>query len=74
VEPPAPPPPQIEPPPPPPPSPEHVWIAGAYGWSGGRYTWERGHYERRPRPNARYAAGHWEATGRGHVWVAPHWE
>jgi hypothetical protein len=74
MEPPAPPPPQVEPPPPPPPSPDHVWIAGAYTWSAGRYTWERGHYDRRPRLNARYASGHWEGTGRGHVWVAPHWE
>jgi outer membrane biosynthesis protein TonB len=73
----APPPPPAPPPPepvPPPPSPEHYWVVGYHRWDGHAYVWERGHYERRPRPNARYVNGHWEARGRGHVWVESRWE
>jgi hypothetical protein len=72
--PPAPPPPPAPEPVPPPPSPEHYWVVGYHRWDGHRYVWERGHYERRPRPDARYVNGHWEARGRGHVWVESRWE
>ena len=70
------------PPPPPPPEPEvvtvspgpdYVWIGGYHRWNGRSYGWTRGHYERRPHREARYAPGHWEHRGRGHVWVEGRW-
>ncbi len=73
-QPPPPPPPVVEPPPPAPPSPDQEWVVGSYRWDGHRYDWNRGHFERRPRPQARYVAGHWAARGRGHVWVDGRWE
>ncbi|MGA2449056.1 MAG: hypothetical protein ABTD50_10300 [Polyangiaceae bacterium] len=72
--PPPPPPPVVEPAPPAPASADDVWVAGYYGWSGQRYEWRRGHYERRPRPGARYSAGHWEPRARGKVWVEARWQ
>ena len=72
-----------DPPPPPPPEQEavppapgaeFVWIGGFHRWDGHRYVWVRGRDEHRPHPNARYRAAHWEAHGRGHVWVEGRWE
>ena len=71
--PPLPPPPPPDPPPPPP-SVEHFWIGSHYRWDGHVYVVVRGHYERRPRPNARYNGGHWEPRGRGHVWIEGRWD
>jgi hypothetical protein len=81
---PPPPPPQgevvVESEPPPPqevapasPGPDYVWIGGYHRWDGHRYVLVRGRYERRPHPNAHYSAAHWEARGRGHVWVEGRW-
>jgi hypothetical protein len=72
--PPEPPPPQAEPPPPAPPAPDQAWVGGYYRWDGHAYGWERGHYERRPHANARWIAPHWEARGRGRVWIEARWE
>ena len=72
-----------DPPPPPPPEqeavpaspgPEYVWIGGYHRWDGHRYVWMRGRYDRRPHANARWTAAHWEARGRGHVWVEGRWQ
>ena len=72
-----------EPPPPPPPpqevvpvspGPDYVWIGGYNRWDGHRYVWTRGRYDRRPHANARWNAPHWEARGRGHVFVEGHWQ
>jgi hypothetical protein len=71
--PPPPPPPEAEPPPPPSPGVEFVWVGGYHRWDGRRYVWERGRYERRPHAAARWEAAHWEARGRGHVWVTGRW-
>jgi hypothetical protein len=83
VAPPPPPPPGevvVESEPPPPqevvpasPGPDYVWIGGYHRWDGRRYVVVRGRYERRPHPNARWSAAHWEARGRGHVWVEGRW-
>jgi hypothetical protein len=51
-----------------------VWVTGYYGWEGRAYVWHRGHYERRPHVNARWVAPHWEARGRGKVWISGRWE
>jgi hypothetical protein len=72
--PPAPPPPPVEPAPPAPPAPDQEWVVGYYRWDGRAYAWERGHYERRPHPGARWNPGHWEARGRGKVWIEARWE
>lgn len=72
ANPPPPPPPPPEPAPPPP-QPGQVWVAGYHRWDGRQYVYERGHYERPPRSNSRYVPGHWEARGRGKVWVNGHW-
>ena len=73
AEPPPPPPLPPEPPPPPPPQPGAVWVAGAHRWDGHAYVYEKGHYDRPPRPNARYEQGHWEQRGKGKVWVNARW-
>jgi WXXGXW repeat (2 copies) len=74
---------ESEPPPPPPPEqevvpaspgPEFLWIGGYHRWDGHRYVWVRGRYDRRPHANARWNTAHWEARGRGHVWVEGRWE
>jgi hypothetical protein len=72
ADPPPPPPPLVEPPPPPA-EPGTLWVAGYHRWDGRAYVWERGHYERPPRANARFLPGHWEARGRGKVWINGHW-
>ncbi len=74
---------ESEPPPPPPPaevevvpaSPgvEYVWVGGYHRWDGRRYVWTRGRYERRPHAQARWEAAHWEARGRGRVFVEGRW-
>jgi len=74
---------ESEPPPPPPPaevevvpaSPgvEYVWVGGYHRWDGRRYVWIRGRYERRPHERARWENAHWEARGRGRVWVEGRW-
>jgi hypothetical protein len=58
---------------PPPPAPGAVWVAGAHRWDGHGYVYEKGHYDRPPRPNARYEQGHWEQRGNGKAWVNGHW-
>ena len=73
ADPPAPPPPVAEAPPAPPPEPGMVYVQGYHRWDGHAYQWEKGHYERPPRPQARYTPAHWEARGRGKVWVNGHW-
>jgi hypothetical protein len=74
---------ESEPPPPPPPpqevvpaspGPDYEWIGGYNRWDGHRYVAVRGHYEHRPHANAHYTAAHWEARGRGHVWVEGRWQ
>jgi len=72
ADPPPPPAPVVEPPPPPAPAPDMIWVAGAHRWDGRGYVYDRGHYERPPRAGSRYVAGHWEARGRGKVWVNGH--
>lgn len=71
-----------EPPPPPPvqvevqpapPAPDYYWVVGYHRWYGGRYVWVPGRYERRPHPAANWEAAHWEARGRGRVWVEGRW-
>ena len=71
-----------DPPPPPPPvaeappaaaPPNTVWVAGYHRWDGHQYQWQAGHYERPPRANARYEAGHWEQRGKGKAWVDGRW-
>jgi len=73
---------EAEPPPPPaaqvevvPASPgvEFFWVGGYHRWEGGRYVWVPGRYERRPHPAARWEGAHWEARGRGRVWVEGRW-
>jgi hypothetical protein len=56
------------------PGPDYVWLGGYHRWDGHRYVWVRGRYDRRPHPNARWSAAHWEKRGRGHVWVEARWE
>jgi hypothetical protein len=73
VDPPPPPPPVAEAPPAAAPAPGMVWVNGAHRWDGHAYVWEKGHYDRPPRPEARFVQGHWEARGRGKVWVNGHW-
>ena len=58
---------------PPPPGPEFLWVAGYHRWDGHRYVWTGGRYERRPHANARFEPAHWEARGRGKVWIEGHW-
>jgi hypothetical protein len=74
---------EAEPPAPPPPENEVVpaspgveffWVGGYHRWDGSRYVWVRGRYERRPYSDARWTSAHWEARGRGHVWVEGSWE
>ena len=72
AEPPPPPPPVVEPPPPPAP-PNQVWVAGYHRWDGHQYQWQAGHYEKPPRSNARYEAGHWEQRGNRKAWVEGRW-
>ena len=72
--PPPPPPPVVEAPPPPPPQPELVYVQGYHRWDGRVYVWERGHYERPPRRNAHLVPAHWEARGRGKVWINARWD
>ena len=72
--PPPPPPVVVEAPPPPPPQPGFIYVQGYHRWDGRVYVWERGHYERPPRPNARFVPAHWEARGRGKVWMNARWE
>lgn len=72
TEPPAPPPPVAEPVPQPP-AVGMVWVGGYQRWDGHRYVWERGHYDRPPHAKAHFVPGHWEARGRGRVWVNGHW-
>jgi len=73
---------EAEPPAPPPPENEVVpaspgveffWVGGYHRWDGSRYVWVRGRYERRPYSDARWTSAHWEARGRGHVWVEGRW-
>lgn len=73
---------ESEPPPPPaaevevvPASPgvEFFWVGGYHRWDGRRYVWVRGRYERRPHAQARWEAAHWEARGRGRVFVDGRW-
>jgi hypothetical protein len=73
---------EAEPPPPPPaevevvpapPGPEFVWIGGYHRWNGRHYVWVPGHHERRPHGRAEWERPHWEARGRGHVWVEGRW-
>ncbi len=64
----------VEAQPPPSPGVEFVWAPGYHRWWGGRYVWVRGHYERRPRPGARFWPGHWERRAHGHVWIEAHWD
>jgi hypothetical protein len=66
-------PPPVAEPVPPPPEAGVVWVAGFHRWDGHRYVWERGHYMRPPHRNARFVPGHWEARGRGKVWINGHW-
>jgi len=73
ADPPPPPPPVVEAPPPPPPQPGMIYIQGYHHWDGHAYVWMRGHYERPPRANARFTPGHWEARGRGKVWINGRW-
>jgi hypothetical protein len=52
---------------------EYVWVGGYHRWDGRRYVWIRGRYYRRPHAAARWEAAHWEARGRGHIWVEGRW-
>jgi len=73
VPPPAPPPPAPEAAPPPP-SGDSAWIPAAHRWNGHAYEVQHGHYEKKPRPEAQYVAGHWEKRGGGHNWIEGHWQ
>lgn len=55
------------------PGPEFVWIEGYHQWNGASYVWVAGHWERPPRPHAKWHRGRWSHGDRGWYWVDGRW-
>jgi len=57
----------------PPPDRGYVWIDGYHRWDGAQYVWTPGHWDRPPRPGARWVAHRWVHRHDGWVMVEGHW-
>ena len=57
-----------------PPEPGQFWIAGFWGYEGGRHVWHAGHWEKVPRPKARYIEPRWDRKGSQYVFYAGRWK
>jgi WXXGXW repeat (2 copies) len=49
-----------------------IWIPGAWVWEG-RWVWARGHWDRPPRPGARWVPPHYVYRGGVHIFVRGGW-
>ncbi len=70
----APPPPIIEGPYGVAPGPDYIWTPGFYDWEGGRWAWRHGEWRRRPHPEDRWVAPHYERHRRGYVYHEGGWQ